>query len=71
MLSEQESQELLAMAASEDLREDFRQLRLGSRSAGLSGLDLDEYIRFLSAFHRLFPPKLTPRRPVEYKKVLL
>jgi hypothetical protein len=51
MLS-QEEEELLKLAKSEKLREDFRKLSNLNKQ-----VDVDQYIKFLTAYSRLFDSK--------------
>ncbi len=67
MLSDEEKREMLELASSEQIREEFRALKEASR--GGAPLDVDALIRFLSTMSRLAPAR--PREFVEYKRVLL
>jgi hypothetical protein len=68
MLSEQEKLELLEMARSTSLREEFRTLRRGSQQLERR-MTVDEFMRWLSAMARVLPPPDKPRQFVEYKNV--
>lgn len=61
MLSEQEKQELKAMAASDQLRREFQWLSESSRALEAS-LSPDDFVRFLSLMARLCPTP-PPARP--------
>lgn len=60
MLSEQDKRDLIEMASSAVLREEFRTLRLRSRPSDAREMDLDDLVRFLNAASRLAPVE-TPR----------
>lgn len=62
MLSEQEKQDLKAMACSDELRRDFELLRRNSRE-NQRKLSLDQYVSFLTTMSRLCPA--SPPHPVE------
>ncbi len=67
MLSEQERQEMLEMARSPQIREEFRRLEAARAKRPV---DVEAYIHFLSAMSRILP--LPPPRPlVPYTRVLL
>ena len=67
MLSEQERRELLDMARSAAVREEFRQLEAARTT---HPVDLDTYVRFLTSMSRFTtPPPL--RSFVPYTRVLL
>ena len=68
MLSDAHKKELLEMAASDQLRRDFRHLRKGARPADL---DLDALLRFLTGARRLAPAKRGRRPRPAYSKALL
>lgn len=55
MLSERDKKDLMEMASSAELREEFRTLRLRSRPSDPREMDLDELIRFLNAASRMAP----------------
>jgi hypothetical protein len=60
MLSEQERQELKAMAASVEVREEFRRLGSASRAATEGRMSVDHLLGFLTTMPRLSavpPPK--------------
>lgn len=60
MLSDQEKRELLDMAGSSKLREEFQRQRLSSRPTKRRPMDLDRFIRFLTDFGRF--SSAAPRR---------
>jgi hypothetical protein len=68
MLSEEEKQELLDLAASPQVREEFRLLRRLSRERSI---DVDELIRFLNFMARLHPASAAHRGFVTYTNVKL
>jgi len=70
MLSEQEKQDLLAMAASEQLRREFQLLRDASRALE-SRISPEEFIQFLTMMARLSPQPPAPRPFVPYTNVRL
>ena len=63
-LTEEEKREMLEEAADVRRREDFRKARELMRK-----MTFEQYLRWLTEMTRLFPRE--PRKPVEYKKVLL
>lgn len=69
MLSERDKRDLLEMAASAELREDFRVMRESVLSAGRT-MTVDEVIRWLSERSRARGPVERPL-PVEYPNALL
>lgn len=69
MLSEQEKKELLEMAASQALREEFRRLREGAMPPDPGSVDLDFLIRFLNAASRLGGAEPSPRTAKDYRWV--
>ena len=69
MLSEQERQDLLAMARSATVREEFRQVRALSRTAA-GAAPLDAVVHWLSVMNRLGPPP-RPRPLAPYARALL
>ncbi|HAH06609.1 MAG TPA: hypothetical protein DCM05_08800 [Elusimicrobia bacterium] len=66
MLTEREKAEMLEAAASPSLREDFERMDRARVPVGI-----DQYIRFLSDFTRLFgaPSRRTP--PASYSRILI
>jgi len=68
MLSEKEKGELREMAASETLREEFRQLRRHSQQLERR-VSVDELIRWLTAMARVVAKPSKPRRLVDYKNM--
>jgi len=68
MLSDQEKQELLEMAASPVLREEFRTLRRNSDDFARR-VTVDELVKWLTAMSRFLPKPAEARRFVEYKNV--
>ena len=68
MLSDTHKKELLEMAASDQLRRDFRRLRKGARPADM---DLDALLRFLTTAGRLAPAARRRRPRPAYRKALL
>ncbi|MBI4056534.1 MAG: hypothetical protein HY399_03195 [Elusimicrobia bacterium] len=72
MLSEKEKKEILEMASSEKMREEFRTLRDSSRLFRSSPcMDLNELIKFLTAVNRIFPPQQITRSPLAYPNIRL
>ena len=72
MLTEQEKQELLEMASSRSLRQEFRVLRRSSRPQVPSAIDLDALIRFLTFMSQVTPVSTPPvQRPHEYSRLYL
>ena len=69
MLSKQDRQDLLQMARSASVREEFRQMRARSRAAA-SQASLEAVVHWLSVMSRFGPPT-RPRPPVPYARVLL
>lgn len=65
MLSEEEKQELREMAASENLREEFRTMRKNSQAIE-SVIGVDELAHWLTVMARVCPGTLKPRRSVRY-----
>ena len=70
MLSEQEKQDLKAMASSAELRRDFELLRHLSRERQRT-LSLDQYLSFLTAMSRLSGVPATPRPPASFANAKL
>ena len=73
MLSEQERQELKAVAASSKLREEFRRLSASSSLPRGERADLDQLMKFLTAMSRMFSRPSEPRRltPIPSPRFLL
>ncbi len=69
MLNEQEKQEMREAAASTAVREEFRVLR--KYSAPYRGVNLDRFIRFLTAMSRLKTRRVRLRSFVHYTNVKL
>lgn len=69
MLSEEEKKELLEMAASQALREEFRRLREGAMPPDPASMDLDFLIRFLNAASHFSGAAPTPRTAKDYRWV--
>ncbi|OGR87837.1 MAG: hypothetical protein A3J74_10525 [Elusimicrobia bacterium RIFCSPHIGHO2_02_FULL_57_9] len=69
MLSEEEKRELLEMAGSSQLREEFRRLRQSPRSSRL--MDLDRLMRFLTDFSRFSPARPPRESGPPYTQILL
>ena len=69
MLSEKEKQEMRELAASKAVREEFRLLR--KLSLQHQPVNLDHFIRLLTAMSRLNPKRARPRAFVEYTEVKL
>ena len=69
MLSEQDRRDLLEMARSASVRDEFRQVRALSRAAA-SCVPLQAAVHWLSVMNRLSPPP-PPRQPIPYAHVLL
>jgi hypothetical protein len=65
MLSKEEKQELLEMATSTTLREEFRTLRRNSRTRE-GDISADDLIRWLTAMAQICPKPATPRPFVHY-----
>ena len=63
-LTDEEKKGLLEDAADPQRREDFRKARELLRK-----MTFEEYVRWLTEMSRIFPAE--PRKPVEYKNVLL
>ena len=68
MLSDTHKKELLEMAASDQVRRDFRHLRKSARPAGM---DFDALLRFLTTAGRLAPAAGGYRRRPNYARALL
>jgi hypothetical protein len=68
VLSEEEKQEMKEMAASAAIRDEFRMLK---RLSADRPVNIDRYIRFLTAMSRLRPELSTSRIFVEYRNVKL
>ena len=69
VLSEEEKQEMRELAGSAAIRDEFRLLR--KLSLAHQRVDVDRYIRFLTAMARLSPKPAAPRTFVEYTLVKL
>ena len=68
VISEEEKQELRAMAAAATLREDFRIMRRNSEALERT-IIVDELAQWLTAMARLCPNRENPRRFVPYAAV--
>jgi hypothetical protein len=68
-LSEEEKRELREVAASTEIRNEFRVLR--EQSLQHRSFDLDEFIRFLTVASRLSPGTRRLRRFIHYTNVKL
>jgi len=68
LLSEEERQELREMAASQNLREDFRAMRKNSQSIERR-IGVDELAHWLTVMARVCPGAPQPRRVVHYEYV--
>lgn len=71
MLSEQEKREMLEMARSATVREEFRQLKAASQIPAGQSVDMDHLLDFLTAMSRLSTQPAPPRPFVEYTNVRL
>lgn len=70
MLSEEEKQDLREMAASKNLREDFRTMRRNSRT--IEGqIGVDELAHWLTVMARVCPGAPKPQHFVHYTNVKL
>jgi len=69
VLSEEEKRELKEMAASTSVRDEFRLLR--RLSLEHQRVDVDRFIKFLTAMSRLNPKPAPPRKFINYKSVKL
>ncbi len=69
MLSEEEKQELRAMASSSAIRDEFRQLRKSSYPDPERPVDIDQLLSFLTAMSRLSSVPAQPRAFVPYTNV--
>lgn len=68
MLSDEEKRELREMAASEQLREEFRMLEKNSRA--IEGrVSVDELAHWLTVMARMCPGDQKPRRMIPYANV--
>ena len=70
-LSDEERRELLEMAASATVREEFRRLKLLSVIPADHVVDLDQFVDFLTAMSHLSVRPAVPRPFVPYPKLLL
>jgi hypothetical protein len=70
VLSEEEKQELREMAASENLREEFRTMRRNSRAIE-GNIGVDELAHWLTVMARVCPGAAKPPRFVHYSDVKL
>lgn len=68
MLSERECREMKAMAQSADVRDEFRQLKAAQTA---QPVDLNQFLRFLTAMSRFSAQPTAPRPFVPYARVLL
>ena len=64
-LTEQEKRELLEMARSETLRDDFRRLRAEAKP-----LSPEQFLDFLTSASKVFPPRPDPP-PKRYARALI
>jgi len=69
MLSEEEKQELKAMASSSAIREEFRQLRSASSPGNGEPINIDHLLSFLTAMTRLSSVSATPKPFVPYTNI--
>ena len=69
MLSEEEKQELKAMASSSAIREEFRQLRSASSPDNGEPINIDHLLSFLTAMTRLSSVPATPKPFVPYTNI--
>lgn len=69
VLSEEEKQELKAMARSSVIRDEFRQLRKSSYSDPEKPVDIDQLLSFLTTMSRLSSVPTPPRAFVSYTNV--
>lgn len=72
-MNEREKEDL-PLAASKEIREEFRRLREATAPRDPRAFDVDLLIRFLSDCGRMFREpggKTKPRRPLPYARVLL
>lgn len=69
MLSEKEKQEMKAMALSETIREEFRELRRASYVENKDSSHIDRLLSFLTTMARLCPVPAEPRPFVLYTNV--
>ncbi len=65
-LSKKEKKEMLEMAASEELRRDFKAMKENSKKHKMS---IDEYVEFLTSASKVFPAIKSPRKHKDYKNV--
>ena len=70
MLSDQEKREMLEMAASSSVREEFEHLQRASQIDPYQPMSADRLAAWLTAMSRIFPTS-PPRKPVPYTRVLL
>lgn len=73
MLSDQDKKELLEMAHSERIREDFRIMAANRHNPFLvnGAVDLDKYIDFLNDYNEFVGHTCRPFRKIVDKKMLL
>ena len=69
MLSEKEKEELISLALSAAIREEFRQLRKMPCSGDQRPITVDELMSFLTAMGRMSALPAEPRAFVPYKFV--
>lgn len=62
MLTEEEKRELLEMARSEKIREEFRKLAVKVYPMKGGEIDLDWYLKFLTTFSNLFNNQRYPKK---------
>ena len=69
MLSDAEKRDLLEMASSAAVRDEFRAAKAASAIPPGADIDIDTFVAYLTAMNRVLP---LPARPfVEYARVLL
>jgi len=72
VLTEREKQELLEMASSRSLRQEFQILRRSSRPQDPRAMDLDALIQFLTFMSEVAPASTRPvRQPRPYSRLHL
>ena len=69
MLSEEEKEEMKAMAGQQTIREEFRQLRRASYAENKDSSRVDRLLSFLTAMARLSPVQAERRPFVRYTVV--
>jgi hypothetical protein len=72
VLTEREKQELLEMASSPSLRQEFHALRRSSRPQAPRAMDLDNLMRFLTFMSAVAPVSTRlVRQPLAYSRLYL